>query len=399
MHSQPKSPRVRSRDNPQLPTQTNPFAPLLTAIGSHALPDALRTGAAGIVVARRTLSEMSRSGLPSPELITMSPRKMLGARQAIRERQYNRSSHKIARWPKDELAAASIPLLICVVGGRADLRMGEYVLHCEKGSFVVVPPGMPYPEDPQPHLDKERQENGWCDLLWLSGMNLTSGLQCWLCHSRGSKHPRQESGEGGFVTDPRTGEYFHAFFDETVNASAGGGETSRQLSQSLLIATLCAVHREIEANRCFYPGQRTVEARPGTDKKSAIGEAQAYMASHLYRPLTIDTVAHSVYMSRAQFTRRFRAETGKSFTEFLTDLRLAEAKNLLRETQWSVQAISRMVGLASSSHLRKLLHRHEGALPTELRREARDNKPGNDSRNMPGRRKRKLSRNSRLRAD
>ena len=314
---------------------------------------------------------MSRHGAPLSEKVTISPRKMLGPRRSIRENLHNRSSHKIARWPQDELTAASIPLLICVVGGHADLCMGEYVLHCEKGSFIVVPPGTPYPEDTKPYLDKERWENGWCDLLWLGGMGITAGLQCWLRHSHAAQPPSKEPWEGAFVPDPRAAQYFHAFFNETVNATDGAEELNCRLSQSLLVATFCALQLEITANRCFFPGQRTLEARPDVDGSTAIGQARAYMSAHLYKRLTIDTVAHSVYMSRAQFTRRFRAETGMTFNEFLTELRLAEAKNLLRDTEWSVQSICRMVGLASSSHLRKLLRNREGILPTELRRLAR----------------------------
>lgn len=301
-----------------------------------------------------------------PKRIVMSRRKMLGPRQSVRERMHNRSSHKIARWPEDALTAASIPLLICVVGGQADLCMGEYVLHCDKGSFIIIPPGVPYPDDSQPHLDKARRKEGWCDLLWVSGMGREGGLQCWICHSRGAAHPRKEVGEGGFVPDPRTGQYFHAFLEEALHAEESG--QAAQLSQSLLVATLCAMQREIAANRCFYPGMRVEDASQNADKQTAIGYAQAYMASHVFKVLTIDEVAHAVYMSRAQFTRRFRSETGKTFVQYLTELRLAEATRLLRDTQWSVQAICRMVGLSSSSHLRKLLRDRAGILPSEVRR-------------------------------
>lgn len=345
------------------------FAPLLEAIGGRALPDADRADLPTIVVARPTFDQTNNLTKHAASRIRVSRRKLLGPRVSIRENLHNRSSHKIARWPDDGLLAASIPLLICVIGGRADLCMGEYVLHCEKGSFILVPPGVPYHDMANLKVDSNRSSGAEYDLLWISGISATGGVQCWINHARAPIKSAQKSGEGAFIPDSRTGQYFHAFFNETVNAGDEGQSVSYRLSQSLLVATLCAIQQEVEANRCFYPGQRTIEARP--DRSTAIGQAQAHMAAHLYKHLTIDTVAHLVYMSRSQFTRRFRAETGKSFSEFMTDLRIAEAKNLLRDTDWSVQAICGMVGLASSSHLRKLLREQEGLAPTELRRISR----------------------------
>ncbi len=78
-------------------------------------------------------------------------------------------------------------------------------------------------------------------------------------------------------------------------------------------------------------------------------------------------VAQTVYLSRAQFARKFSAETGQTFTGFVTACRLQEARKLLAETNWPITAISEVVGM-TPAHLRNLFTEHTGMSPGEFRR-------------------------------
>ena len=71
------------------------------------------------------------------------------------------------------------------------------------------------------------------------------------------------------------------------------------------------------------------------------------MRANLGEPLTIDDLARAAMFSKFHFSRLFRQATGTSPARFLSALRLAEAKRLLRTTPMTVTAICHQVGYSS----------------------------------------------------
>lgn len=49
------------------------------------------------------------------------------------------------------------------------------------------------------------------------------------------------------------------------------------------------------------------------------------MQAHLDEPLTLESVARHMFLSRAQFARRARRQAGKTFITYLTERRLEAA--------------------------------------------------------------------------
>jgi AraC family transcriptional regulator len=83
------------------------------------------------------------------------------------------------------------------------------------------------------------------------------------------------------------------------------------------------------------------------DHERAIRTAVHYAERNLGRPLTVSDMAEAAMYSRYHFTRIFRQLTAMSPGEFLTELRIAEAKRLLSETDLTVADVCRRVGYRS----------------------------------------------------
>jgi two-component system response regulator YesN len=81
----------------------------------------------------------------------------------------------------------------------------------------------------------------------------------------------------------------------------------------------------------------------------------------------VDRVARAMYLSRAQFARRMRQETGKSFVEFLNDYRMEEAKVLLQDSDWTVRVIAGFLGFQSSTYFQTVFRRSCGLSPSQYR--------------------------------
>jgi two-component system response regulator YesN len=93
--------------------------------------------------------------------------------------------------------------------------------------------------------------------------------------------------------------------------------------------------------------------------------ARQYMVSHLHERLTCAKVADAVFMSRTSFLRHFPRETGQSFSEYLTTLRLEKAQQLLSMTGMSVRSASDEVGI-KPAQLYRIFKKYLGITPSEF---------------------------------
>ena len=91
--------------------------------------------------------------------------------------------------------------------------------------------------------------------------------------------------------------------------------------------------------RSELPGRLANHESIANDEYAPISAAQQYIKEHLDENLTQDKVAQVVRLSRTQFIRRFREESGQTFNQFVTACRLAQAKVLLQETEFTINFI------------------------------------------------------------
>lgn len=135
-------------------------------------------------------------------------------------------------------------------------------------------------------------------------------------------------------------------------------------------ATQVARHAVVAAPR---PGEHPqvldrpvpVAAKPG------LADIRRWMLEHLDAPVSVDDLARRAFMSRRQFTRVFRAETGTSVMKWITAQRLIEAQRLLESTDLPVEHIGRICGFATSASFRACFRSSAGTTPSLYRRRAR----------------------------
>ena len=75
-----------------------------------------------------------------------------------------------------------------------------------------------------------------------------------------------------------------------------------------------------------------------------------YVRAHLSEPLTVADMADLVSLSPSAFAHLFRDVTGRSPYQFLKEMRLDRARELLVDGNFTVARISKEVGYASVSH-------------------------------------------------
>jgi len=107
----------------------------------------------------------------------------------------------------------------------------------------------------------------------------------------------------------------------------------------------------------------------GSSHSSTVRKAQAFLNDHYQDPnISLRNVADHVALSNNHFCTVFSQEAGQTFTEFLTDLRLTKAKELLRTTQLRSSEIAFRVGYNDPHYFSYLFKKNTGTNPREYRR-------------------------------
>jgi two-component system response regulator YesN len=85
--------------------------------------------------------------------------------------------------------------------------------------------------------------------------------------------------------------------------------------------------------------------------------------------LTIERVCEEIHVSPAYFRTLFRRETGQTFHQHLTGLRMNRAMELLRTTALKTWEIAQLCGLGDASYFSYSFKKHYGFSPSQVRKE------------------------------
>ncbi|MBQ0891954.1 helix-turn-helix domain-containing protein [Micromonospora sp. U56] len=111
---------------------------------------------------------------------------------------------------------------------------------------------------------------------------------------------------------------------------------------------------------------------PVTPEAPTLEPVLSWLIGHLDRPTTVDELAARAGMSARTFARRFRAETGTTPHDWLTNQRVLLARRLLEETKLSVDTVADRAGFGDAAALRHHFTRRVGTTPHAYRTTFRD---------------------------
>jgi len=119
-------------------------------------------------------------------------------------------------------------------------------------------------------------------------------------------------------------------------------------------------------------GQSQHSAMLELDARSdRIQAALAHARRNLRNPLSIDELASVACVSPRQFSRAFRAETGRTPAQAVAQLRLEQARMLVEQGSTSFDVIARDTGFGDAERMRRAFVKSIGTAPSDLRRGAR----------------------------
>jgi AraC-like DNA-binding protein len=136
----------------------------------------------------------------------------------------------------------------------------------------------------------------------------------------------------------------------------------QHLADATLRRALALVNRERGTSR------EATGTRAAADRREQIRPVLAYVDHHCRESITLDDVAEVVHVSPSRVRHVFKDVTGISFKEYVTQVRVAEAKRLLLATDLSVAEVASAVSYTNLHQFYKVFYRSCAMSPAEYRR-------------------------------
>ena len=223
-----------------------------------------------------------------------------------------------------------------LLSGRAEVFVNSRVRTMEPGEMAVIFPNQIHSYNA---LDEDtRAALIMCDLRYTGGYSETL-----LSHEP----------ENAFV--PR--EWVHRDVRYAVDAMIAEKDADSRAFAPLIQLMLVRLLPRLQLKR-----ERKAERQETTF------EIVRYIARHFREPMTLDTLASAVGISRYHASHIFSERIGESFTHFLNNFRLSYACSRLRDTQLSVTEIALEAGFESQRTFFRAFREGLGTTPLNYRR-------------------------------
>lgn len=120
-------------------------------------------------------------------------------------------------------------------------------------------------------------------------------------------------------------------------------------------------------NTCKPNRQDAALAEINTTQKLMF-EILGYINNHYYEDLTLETVSEKYYLSTFYFSRTFKEVTGFHFAEYVSNVRIKEAKKLLLNSDFTINEIASAVGFHSNTHFGRVFKQIVGCAPSSYKK-------------------------------
>ncbi len=168
-----------------------------------------------------------------------------------------------------------------------------------------------------------------------------------------------------YVYEMLLSDAFHILQDsKTENVNAGISEDP--FKKLVGMQSIDMIHNYLKSllSIWFTRSVSLSESNP----QDTISRIKKIVEAEYGRDINLNIVAEKMEMNASYLSRLFKTSQGISFIDYLTDVRMKNAKELLKTTQWNVAEIAAKVGYSDSNYFTRLFKKKNGLTPGEYRR-------------------------------
>jgi two-component system response regulator YesN len=112
-----------------------------------------------------------------------------------------------------------------------------------------------------------------------------------------------------------------------------------------------------------------VENRISKNSRINIDEIKEYMLINYGENITLVGLADKYHISKEYLSSLFKKETGKTFSDYLIDIRMNKAKSLIVDYNIPIQKVAEMTGYLDIAHFYKMFKKYFGTSPGKMKEE------------------------------
>lgn len=136
--------------------------------------------------------------------------------------------------------------------------------------------------------------------------------------------------------------------------------------KSHLMQMLLLIMREIVSSNGYEQSKCDFESY---NKNYAVKRVINYLNENYNKKISLEQIAHNMYLSPVYISKIFKEETGESPINYLIKIRLEKAQDILiKERNSSIKAIANQVGYDDAYHFSKLFKKYYGISPLYYRK-------------------------------
>lgn len=94
-------------------------------------------------------------------------------------------------------------------------------------------------------------------------------------------------------------------------------------------------------------------------------QAMRWIREHYMEDITLNSISEQVYLNPAYLSVMFKKKTGRSIIEYLTEVRMEEAKKLLVQTDLKMYQIAERVGYNDAAYFSNSFKKYQSMTPQE----------------------------------
>lgn len=99
-----------------------------------------------------------------------------------------------------------------------------------------------------------------------------------------------------------------------------------------------------------------------------IQQAKDYIKEHYDQPIKLEHISKLVHLSENYISLKFREQTGDSFSDYVTKVRIEKAKEFIESGDWTTEEIAYQVGYPNANYFIKVFKKITGETVTSFKR-------------------------------
>lgn len=134
-----------------------------------------------------------------------------------------------------------------------------------------------------------------------------------------------------------------------------------------IIQLLCVLDRLTNVpNRIIAPNAAQVTISKQHEMR--INKVCLYIQNRFAEPISLKEIADLIFLTESNFCKFFKKAIGKTFSDYLNEIRINEASRQLLQTDQSVAQIANNCGFETLSYFNRIFLRKTGSTPSAYRK-------------------------------